>query len=107
MATYSKTDFEQIAAALGDGIEVDSVIECECLFEAAARWYRSDDRSPRRQPPFQMGKKMQRIGSAARKLLRHLGINDPGEAADGPAEIEILEFDGGVSVGCVEGVLSS
>jgi hypothetical protein len=93
MATYSKGDFERIAAAIGK--DADDVMQHESCFEAAAVWYRSDSgapKAPNRIAPSTLNKKMTQIANAARKLLRHLEIHDPGEAEDGPGAIALLEY---------------
>ena len=92
MTTYCKADYEHIATAIGGNVNVDMVMGHANHFEAAAIWYRSNSSSPNRTPPAQLSKRLKRIASAARKLLGHLGINDPAEAADGPTEMTILEF---------------
>jgi len=44
MPTYSKEDFERIAAAIGK--DVADVIRHEKSFEAAATWYRFAHKAP-------------------------------------------------------------
>jgi hypothetical protein len=90
MPAYSKEDFEQIAAAIGK--DVADVMQHEKRFEAAATWYRLSRKSPNGVTPFVMRKRMIQIANAARKLLRHLDIFDPAQAADGPGSIALLEF---------------
>jgi hypothetical protein len=93
MATYSKQDFERIAAAIGK--DVADVVRHENYFEAAAVWYRLDckvPKSPTRVAPSAMSKKMKQIEKDARKLLAHLEIHDPRQAEDGPGAIALLEF---------------
>jgi hypothetical protein len=82
MATYSREDFDQIAAAIH--VDVARVCQHEKQFEAAAMWYRLDCRVPKRQTPFVMHRRMTQIVNTARRLLRHLGIEDPSQAPDGP-----------------------
>jgi hypothetical protein len=84
MATYSREDFEQIAAAIGN--DVTHVWRCEKRFEAAAMWYRLGRNALKyqRTTPFVMRRRMTQIANAARKLLRHLGVTDPAQAPDGP-----------------------
>jgi hypothetical protein len=89
VATYSKENFEQIAAAIGK--DVAHVMKHEKRFEAAATWYRLCRKSPNGVAPFVMRKKMIQIANAARKLLRHLYIFDPAQGADGPGSIALLE----------------
>jgi hypothetical protein len=90
MPTYSREDFEQIATVIGN--DVARVCRHEKRFEAAALWYRISQRARKdhRTTPFVMHKRMTQIANAARKLLGHLGVNDPAEAPDGP-EISVLE----------------
>jgi hypothetical protein len=93
MATYSIEDFERIAAAIGK--DVADVMQHEKSFEAAALWYREDFRAPKapgRVAPSNMSKRMTQIANDARKLLRHLEVYDPRQAADGPGPIALLEF---------------
>jgi hypothetical protein len=88
--TYSREDFEQIAAAIHK--DAADVCQLEKSFEAAARWYRLDlgPLKNRRTAPAVMHRRMTRIAGAARKLLRHLGVKDPAQAPDGP-EIAVLQ----------------
>ena len=93
MATYSKADFERLAASIGK--EVADIIQHEKSFEAAALWYRLDSRAPKapdRIAPSTMTGKMRQIAKDARKLLGHLEVHDPREAPDGPGAIALLEF---------------
>jgi hypothetical protein len=90
MATYSREDFEQIAAAIRK--DVTQVCRHEKRFEAAAMWYRLGQNALKNQrtTPFIMRNRMTQIANAARKLLRHLGVWDPAQAPDGPA-IAVLQ----------------
>jgi hypothetical protein len=88
MATYVTTNFEQIAAAIG--MEVKHIATHENLFEAAALWYRLGRRRPTRIAPSNLRRKLDQIGKIARRLLKSLDIDDPGEAADGPGDREVL-----------------
>ncbi|HUU24808.1 MAG TPA: hypothetical protein VMW68_04500 [Methyloceanibacter sp.] len=93
MATYSKENFERIAAAIGK--DVADVMQHEKSFEAASLWYRQDCRAPKapsRVAPSNISKRMTQIANDARKLLRHLEVYDPRQAADGPGAIALLEF---------------
>ena len=83
MATYSKEDFERIAAPIGK--DVADVMQHEKCFEAAATWYRLFRKAPKGQgvAPFVMHKRMTQIANAARKLLRHLEVYDYRQAPDG------------------------
>jgi hypothetical protein len=93
MTTYSKADFEHLAASICK--DVADIIQHEKSFEAAAVWYRLDCRAPKaptRIAPSAMSSRMKQIAKDARKLLRHLEVHDPREAADGPGAIALLEF---------------
>src|SRR5262245_2989063 len=89
MSTYTHSDFEQIATAIG--IAAKQVANLETQFEAAALWFRLDKRRPRRTAPSKQREKLNRVAKSARRLLESLGINDPNEAADGPADPEVFE----------------
>jgi len=89
MSTYTHSDFEQIATAIG--IAAKQVANFETQFEAAALWFRLDKRRPRRRAPSKQREKLNRVAKSARRLLESLGINDPNEAADGPADPEVFE----------------
>jgi hypothetical protein len=90
MATYSRENFEQIAAAIRK--DVTHVCQHEKRFEAAAMWYRLARNALKNQraTPFVMRRRMTQIANAARKLLRHLGVWDPAQAPDGPG-IAVLQ----------------
>jgi hypothetical protein len=90
MPTYSKEDFERIAAAIGKDVGDD--MRQDKSFEAAATWYRLYHDAPQAVAPSEMRKRMTQIANAARKLLRHLDIFDPAQAADGPGAIAVLQF---------------
>jgi hypothetical protein len=98
MATYSREDFEQIAAAIR--CDVSDVWRYERQFEAAAMWYRLGRNALKihRTTPSVMSKRMEQIANAARKLLHHLDVRDPSQAPDGPgiAVLQVLaSADGG------------
>jgi hypothetical protein len=88
MSTYTHSDFDQIATAIGAAVE--SVASLKTQFEAAAIWFRLDQRRPERSAPSKRREKLNRVARSARRLLKNLGINDPDEAADGPGDREIL-----------------
>jgi hypothetical protein len=88
LTTYTNTNFEQIATALGTAVK--PVANLEAQFEAAALWFRLDKRRPRRAAPSKRREKLTQVAKSARRLLKNLGINDPDEAADGPGDREIL-----------------
>ena len=97
MATYSREDFERIAAAIGR--DIGDVVKHKQLFEWAADWYgldcglpRDAPPRPRPTPPSKMREKLQRIAKSARRLLQDLEITTYEEAADGPGSFELLEI---------------
>jgi hypothetical protein len=89
MSTYTHSDFELIATAIGTALE--SVANLESNFEAAAFWFRLDKRQPTRAPPSKQREKLTQVAKSARRLLKSLGINDPDEAPDGPGDPDILK----------------
>jgi hypothetical protein len=89
LTTYTHTNFEQIATAIGVGVK--PVANLEAQFEAAALWFRLDKRRPRRTAPSKQREKLNQVAKSARRLLKSLGINDPHEAADGPGDPEIFK----------------
>jgi hypothetical protein len=88
MATYEQSNFAQIANAIG--IDVAQIAKHENLFEAAARWYRLDEKQPERTAPSSLRRKLDRISKSAHRLLESLAVDSPDEAADGPGDPEIL-----------------
>ena len=66
MSTYSKKDFERIAAAIGK--HVADIMCHEKYFGAAAMWYRLSRDAPigERITPFRMRKRMTEIAKAPR-----------------------------------------
>lgn len=91
LPTYSDSDFEGIAKAIGDDFVVSRLIVHRNTFEAAARWYEYDTASPRRAAPYKVRNKLKRTAAAARKLLYWLDIGDPADAPDGPGDVSILD----------------
>jgi hypothetical protein len=89
LTTYTHTNFEQIATAIGIGIK--PVANLEAQFEAAALWFRLDKRRPKRTAPSKQREKLTQVAKSARRILNSLGINDPDEAADGPGDAEIFK----------------
>ncbi len=93
MPRYSTEDFERIAAAIGK--DVAEVTRHKRLFEDAARWHGLDCGLPypraRRTPPSRLLIKTQQVSKAARRLLKHLGIEKIEDAYDGPGNLELLE----------------
>jgi hypothetical protein len=104
MAAYSREDFEQIAATIGN--DITHVGRYEKQFEAAAMWYRLGRNALkyRRTPPFVMRRRMTQITNAARKLLRHLGVTDAAQALDGPG-IAVLQALASADVGTEDAVV--
>jgi hypothetical protein len=96
MPTYSKKDFQRIAAAIGKNVA--DVIRYEKFFDAAAMWYRlkSSPAIGERIRPYKMRRRMTQIAAAAERLLQALGVTDtlgapdPAAAPDGPA-LAVLE----------------
>ncbi len=88
--TYTNTNFEQIATAIGTAVK--PVADLEAQFEAVALWFRLDKRRPNRPAPSKKREKLlTQVAKSARRLLKSLGINDPGEAVDGPCDPEIFK----------------
>ena len=86
---YTDDDFGRVAEAIGKPTE--EVLPYRKHFEDAALWYRLDMRSPKRMAPSAARDKLKRTAAAARKLLHHLGIRNPGDAPDGPGNISIFD----------------
>jgi hypothetical protein len=89
LTTYTHTNFEQIATAIGIGVK--PVANLQAQFEAAALWFRLDKRRTRRTAPSKQREKLNQVAKSARRMLKSLGINDPDEAADGPGDAEIFK----------------
>jgi hypothetical protein len=98
MTTYSRTDFEQVAIAIGR--DLATVLKYEKLFECAADWYRlegglpSDKPRPRHPPtpPSKMREKLHKIAKRAQQLLKALGATDQKDVNDEAASFEIVEI---------------
>ena len=86
--TYTKTNFEQIATAIGTMIK--PVADLEAQFEAAALWFRLDKRRPKRPAPSKQHEKLTQVAKSASRLLKSLGIDDADNAVDGPGDHEIF-----------------
>ena len=86
--TYTKTNFEQIATAIGTTVK--PVADFEAQFEAAALWFRLDKGRPKRPAPSKQHEKLTQVAKSARRLLKTLGIDDPDSAVDGPGDHEIF-----------------
>ena len=89
MPTYSPEDFELIAAAID--VSPRAVADYRNRFEAAAEWYRSDCRSPRRVRPSTIKHQAGLIAAVAKRLLRHLEIYDYRKASEGPRDLALLD----------------
>src|SRR5688572_2602165 len=87
--TYTESDLEQIAAAIN--VPPTRVKGHARRLEAAALWLRLGRRAPFRPPPSKMRAKMKQISSSARRLLKHLGVDEPADAADGPGDPYVYE----------------
>jgi len=87
--TYTKTNFEQIATAIGAAVK--PVADLKAQFEAAALWFRLDSRRPKRPAPSKQRVKLNQVAKSARRLLKSLGIDDPDAAVDGPGDAEIFK----------------
>jgi hypothetical protein len=92
MSTYTHSDFELIATAIGTALE--SVANLKTQFEAAAIWFRLDQRRPSRSAPSKRREKLTQVAKNGRRLLKSLGINDPGEAPDDPDIFKALVLTG-------------
>jgi hypothetical protein len=89
MSTYTHSDFELIATAIGTALE--PVANLKGQFEAAAIWFRLDQRPPSRSAPSKQREKLTQVAKSARRLLKSLGINDPDKALDGPSDPDIFK----------------
>jgi hypothetical protein len=89
MSTYTNSDFEQIATAIGTAVK--PVADLKAQFEAAALWVRLDMGRPKRPAPSKLHEKLTQVAKSARRLLKSLGVNDPDEAPDGPGDPDIFK----------------
>lgn len=89
MPTYSESDLERIATAIGK--DIAAIKDHSQQFESAAFWYLHDGRFSLLQKPAEQRKKMQQISRSARRLLKSLGVDDPTDSLDGPHP-EILDI---------------
>jgi hypothetical protein len=89
LTAYTNANLEQIATAIG--IAVDPVADLDAQFEAAALWFRLDNRRPKRPAPSKQREKLTQVAKSGRRLLKSLGINDPDEALDGPGDPDIFK----------------
>ena len=93
---YDDERCELIAKAIANDFDVSRVVEHRREFQVAAHWYETQSISPKRMAPHVGRKKLGQISKAARKLLTHLGIDDPADAPDGPGPESIFEALAGV-----------
>jgi hypothetical protein len=89
MSTYTHSDFELIATAIGAALE--PVAKLKAQFEATAIWFRLDQMRPSRSAPSKQREKLTQVAKSARRLLKSLGINDPDEAPDGPGDPDVFK----------------
>lgn len=87
--SYKESNFRHICEAVS--VSYDDILEHRPQFEAAARWYRSDTRNPKRIPPSQLERNLDTIAKKARRLLDALGIHDTTAAGDGPSQAAIFQ----------------
>ncbi len=73
----------------------------------AASPFEKDESTGNHKTPSEMRKKMNQIGAAAWKLLKHLEVLDFREALDGPGDIDILAFLGSVEGEAEEEVIQA
>jgi hypothetical protein len=83
----SESRVGEIAAAIG--VKIERIAEHANLLEAAALWYRLDERRPIRRAPAKLREKLDQIAKSSRRLLTSLAVTSPAKAADGPADCEI------------------
>ncbi len=86
---YDAEEFELIAESVG--VSAAAVEAVSDALEAAATWYRSDRRTPRRRAPSELARKLDVIGNHADRLLKSLGVAETSAAEDGLADRAILE----------------
>ena len=76
-------------------MSVDAVVQRVDRFEAAATWYRLDQRDSRPPSPSKIESKLDSVIRNSRRLLRGLGIDDVDAVMDGPTDpafIAALEY---------------
>ena len=89
MATYTDSELRAIATSID--VSPERVQEHAPRFEAAALWFRLGRRCPDRPSPSEMRRKLKQIAGTARRLLEHLGVNDPADAPDGPGDPDVYD----------------
>ena len=90
MATYSSADFPRIANKTAKNPA--QVTKYANRFEAAAAWYRLYCLAPKGLLLADTADRMQKISSAARRLLNLLEVYDYRNAPDGPGDLTLLGF---------------
>jgi hypothetical protein len=95
MPTYSREDFERIAAVVG--VDPGEVAKHHNSFESAAAWYRSDCRSPVRVPPSTNKRKARLIAVSAKRLRTLLGYGPEAKEPDDWPLLETLAVAGNCS----------
>jgi len=86
---YSEEDFKRIAAAID--VSAADVRRRQQAFEAAALWFRLSGTAFEGRNPTELRRKLQHVASAARALLKVLGVADAKQAADGPGDREVFD----------------
>jgi len=85
----------EILAKIGDAVghKPTKIVKYRRRFDGAMLWFRSmsgtDADLAELMPPFKVRQKLKQIAKAARRLLHHLGIENPDDAVDGPGDHEI------------------
>lgn len=87
--TYNNRALKNIAAAIK--VDRKSVLQHRHKLEAAATWYRSDCRSPRRSPPSKLVRRLEKIEKDANRLLLALGLSNLKSASDEFVDIELFD----------------
>jgi hypothetical protein len=102
---YADVDFQAIAESVD--APVSEVKRFASAFEEAATWIRLGERRPNRRPPTRVRHRMGQISNTATRLLRHLGVDDPEQAADGPGDEEIRDWLASAGDGDEESIVSA
>lgn len=88
---YSLADLHAIAQAIDATFPDEKIKQQVILLERAADWYLRACNEPERLKPSITRKKLQQIATAARNLLRHLGVLDVAQAVDGPPDDRLID----------------
>lgn len=91
LPSYDDDQCELIAKGIDNDFDVSLVVEHRRKFQDAAHSCEVYSISPKRMAPHVGRKKLGQITKVARKLLTHLGIDDPADALDGPGPESIFE----------------